>query len=138
MGYDELVLDKLTRGSGNGEPRGIITALDANTNDEVVGTTDGAFGQEDIYKTWKAVPQKYRRKASWMMSVDMMNRVRQFGTANVYHSPSLAERRMQWTCSCHGRSTKTRTSLTSPARRVQRIAWWLVTSPTMWWQSAQG
>ena len=85
-GYDELVLDKLTRGSGSGEPRGIITALDANTNAEVVTTTDGAFGQEDIYKTWAALPQAARRRASWMMSVTAMDRIRQFGDSTKWHA----------------------------------------------------
>lgn len=85
-GYDELLVDKFSRGSGTGEPMGILTALDANTNVEVVSTTDGAFGQEDVYKVWKALPQKYRRRAAWMMAVDINNRIRQFGTANVFHA----------------------------------------------------
>lgn len=88
-GYDELLIDKFSRGSGTGEPRGIITALDANTNDEVVSTTDGAFGFEDIYKVWKSLPQKYRRKAAWMMSVDINNKIRQFGASNVYHAATV-------------------------------------------------
>jgi HK97 family phage major capsid protein len=88
-GYDELLIDKFSRGSGSGEPRGILTALDANTNSEVVTTTDGAFGQEDIYKVWKALPQKYRRRAAWMMNVDINNRIRQFGAANVYHASTV-------------------------------------------------
>jgi len=88
-GYDELLIDKFSRGSGSGEPRGILTALDANTNVEVVSTTDGAFGQEDIYKVWKSLPQKYRRRASWMMAVDINNRIRQFGAANVYHAATV-------------------------------------------------
>jgi len=88
-GYDELLIDKFSRGSGSGEPRGILTALDANTNVEVVSTTDAAFGQEDIYKVWKSLPQKYRRRASWMMAVDINNRIRQFGAANVYHAATV-------------------------------------------------
>ena len=89
-GYDELLLDKFTRGSGTNEPRGLVTALDANTNVEVVSTTDGAFGSEDIYKVWKALPQRYRRRASWMMSVDYINRIRQFGSANVFHAATVS------------------------------------------------
>jgi HK97 family phage major capsid protein len=85
-GYDELLVDKFSRGSGTGEPQGLITGLDADTNVEVTPTTDGAFGQEDVYKVWKALPQRFRRNASWMMSVDVNNRVRQFGTANVFHA----------------------------------------------------
>jgi HK97 family phage major capsid protein len=89
IGYDELLLSKFSTGSGTGEPRGILTALDANTNVEVVSTTDGAFGHEDIYKVWGALPQKARRRASWMMSVDVMNKIRQFGAANVYHAATV-------------------------------------------------
>lgn len=89
-GYDELLIDKFSRGSGVNEPRGVITALDANTNSEVGSTTDGAFGFEDVYKVWKSLPQKYRRRASWMMSVDINNKIRQFGAANVYHAATVA------------------------------------------------
>ncbi len=85
-GYDELLVDKFSRGSGTGEPRGILTALDANTNVEVKTGTGSAFGQDDLYKVWKSVPQRYRRNASWLMSVDVNNKVRQFGTANVFHA----------------------------------------------------
>ena len=31
-GYDELLVDKFTRGTGTDEPQGILTALSANTN----------------------------------------------------------------------------------------------------------
>ncbi len=89
-GYDELCADKFARGSGIAEPRGLITALDANTNDEVVGTTDGAFGQEDLYAVWKQLPEKYRNHASWMMSVDVNNRIRQMGTSTVFHAYTAA------------------------------------------------
>jgi HK97 family phage major capsid protein len=81
-GYDELLSDKLARGSGSGEPRGVITALDANTNVEVVVTTDGAFGSEDIFKVWKALPERFRANANWVMSVDVANRVKQFESGN--------------------------------------------------------
>jgi len=89
-GYDELLINKFSTGNGTTEPRGILTALAANTNSQVTSTTDGAFGFEDIYKVWKSLPQKYRRKASWMMSVDINNRIRQFGAANVYHAATVA------------------------------------------------
>jgi HK97 family phage major capsid protein len=85
-GYDELLLDRLTLGSGVGEPRGLITALDTSTNSEVVVTTDGAFGQEDVYHVWERLPQKARRRASWMMSVGVMDRIRQMGEYNQAHS----------------------------------------------------
>ena len=88
-GYDELLVDKFTRGSGSGEPTGILTALSANTNVRVAVTTSGTLGSPDPYKVWKAVPQRFRRKASWLMSVDVNNAIRQLGTANVYHASTV-------------------------------------------------
>jgi HK97 family phage major capsid protein len=85
-GYDELLINMFTTGSGTNQPRGLLTALDANTNVEVVTSTDGGFFADDLYKVWKSLPQKYRRKASWMMSVDFNNRIRAFGAANVFHA----------------------------------------------------
>jgi HK97 family phage major capsid protein len=86
QGYDELLVDKFTRGSGSGEPQGIVTALSANTNVRVKLTTAGTIGTPDPYATWKALPQKYRRRAAWMMSVGVNNAIRQLGTANVFHA----------------------------------------------------
>lgn len=86
-GYDELLVDKFTRGSGTGEPKGILTALSANTNVRVTVQTSGTnFGPKDPYNVWKALPQRFRRKASWLMSVDVNNNIRQIGTANVFHA----------------------------------------------------
>jgi HK97 family phage major capsid protein len=86
-GYDELLVDKFTRGSGTGEPKGILTALSANTNVRVTVQTSGTnFGANDPYNVWKALPQRFRRKAAWLMSVDVNNKVRQIGTANVFHA----------------------------------------------------
>lgn len=84
-GYDELLVDKFTRGTGTGEPKGILTALSANTNVRVTITTVGAIGAPDPYKVWAAVPQRFRRSASWLMSVDVNNAIRQLGSANVFH-----------------------------------------------------
>src|SRR5215471_903208 len=81
IGYDELLISKFTNGNGTTEPRGILTALAASSPTVIVTSmTDGAFGQEDVFATWSALPQKYRRRASWMMSVDVMNKIRQMGT----------------------------------------------------------
>jgi HK97 family phage major capsid protein len=86
-GYDELLVDKFTRGSGTTEPRGILTALSANTNVRVrIQTSGTTFGANDPYAVWQALPQKYRRRASWLMGVDVNNKIRQIGTANVFHA----------------------------------------------------
>ncbi len=83
-GYDELLVDKFTRGAGSTEPTGIVTTLTGGNL--VTPTTDGAFGNEDVYKAWKSLAQKYRRNASWLMSVDVNNKIRQFGTSTAMHS----------------------------------------------------
>jgi len=86
-GYDELLVDKFTRGSGTGEPNGILTVLSASAGNRVGVQTSGAnFGAKDPYSVWKAVPQRFRRNASWLMSIDVNNAIRQLGTANVYHA----------------------------------------------------
>ncbi|XVQ83171.1 phage major capsid protein [Microbispora siamensis] len=82
-GYMELVAQKSTLGTGSNEPTGIVTALDANTNVEVVVTTDGAFSAVDVYKLWDALPQKYRNRGdrvAWLSSTDVQNEIRNFGT----------------------------------------------------------
>ena len=85
-GYDELLVDKFTRGSGTGEPFGIVTALSANTNVRVRVATSGALNSGDPYTVWKALPQRFRRNASWLMNVGVNNAIRQLGTANVFHA----------------------------------------------------
>lgn len=89
-GYDELLVQKFTTGSGTGEPKGILTALSANTNVRVrVQTAGSNFGPLDPYSVWKALPKKFRNmRAAWMMSVGVNNAIRQLGTANVYHASS--------------------------------------------------
>jgi HK97 family phage major capsid protein len=88
-GYDELLVDKFTRGAGGLEPQGILTALSANTNVRVTVTTAGTLGAPDPYKVWQALGQRFRRRASWLMSVDINNAIRQLGTANVYHASTV-------------------------------------------------
>jgi HK97 family phage major capsid protein len=85
-GYDELLVDKFTRGSGTGEPRGILTQLSANTNVRVKVNTNPGITVNDPYNVWQAVPQRNRRNASWLMNVAVNNAIRQLGAANVYHA----------------------------------------------------
>jgi len=80
VGYDDLLALKLSQGTGTNEPWGIFVALDANTNDEVVVTTNAVFGAADIDKVWAALPEKWRARASWFMSVGYENAIRGFGS----------------------------------------------------------
>jgi HK97 family phage major capsid protein len=88
-GYDELLVDKFTRGSGTGEPMGIVTALDADTTVEVLLATAGTLAAADIYNVWAKLPQRFRRKASWLGAVDINNKIRQLGTANNFHATTV-------------------------------------------------
>jgi len=86
-GYDELLVDKFTRGSGTAEPQGVLTILSATAGNRVGVQTSGTnFGPDDPYRVWKALGQRFRRKASWLMSVDVNNKIRQLATANVFHA----------------------------------------------------
>ena len=66
---DELEASAFATGSGTApNPMGIITALDANTNDEVVVDSAGSLTGADISKVWVALPDKFKENAKWMMS----------------------------------------------------------------------
>jgi HK97 family phage major capsid protein len=76
-----------TTGTGTApNPQGILTKLDATAASEVLLTTAGAFGQEDVYKVWAQLPAKYHPGASWMMATGVNNKVRAFGATNMYHA----------------------------------------------------
>lgn len=86
-GYDELLVDKFTRGTGTGEPQGVLTILSATAGNRVGVLQAGTnFNGVDPYRVWKALGQRFRRRASWLMSVDVNNAIRQLGTANVFHA----------------------------------------------------
>lgn len=67
-------------GSGSGQPTGIVTALDANTNVEVATTSDSVFVLGDLYKLDNQLPARYRQRASWLAHRAIYNDVRQFDT----------------------------------------------------------
>lgn len=82
-GYDELEAQKFAVGAGSGsnEPKGIVTALDADTNVEVVVTTDGALGAVDITKVWKALPDRSKANATWVMGAGTASDIAALGDA---------------------------------------------------------
>ena len=87
-GYNELLIDKLTRGSGVGEPNGLVTQLSANASVRVKVQTGGSLSAGDPYNLWKALPQRFRNGVStaWLMNVGVNNAIRQLATANVFHA----------------------------------------------------
>lgn len=81
-GYDELQASHMATGSVSSTNRGILTALDANTNVEVIPTTDGTFTGTDINKVWGALPDRYHSNATWVMNTDVANEISTFGNSN--------------------------------------------------------
>lgn len=83
-GYSEIVVDKLTRGSGTNEPTGIETALDANTNVEVALATSGTITASDLNGLWAALPIRYRNPANrdrqaWMTHTGVNGAIQELG-----------------------------------------------------------
>jgi HK97 family phage major capsid protein len=68
-------------GSGNDQPTGIFTALDANTNVEVVSTTAATIGLVDLQKMRRQVGQRWRGRSSWVMNPVYADEVKRLGTA---------------------------------------------------------
>jgi HK97 family phage major capsid protein len=92
-GYNELLAEKLTDGSGSTEPTGLVTALDANTNVEIEIASTSVLAASDIYGLWDALPQKYRRKmtTAWLSSTNIQNTIRQLGTTDPNFTINLTE-----------------------------------------------
>jgi HK97 family phage major capsid protein len=65
---DRLEGDKYNNGSGTGEPKGIFTALDANTNVEIVSTTAATIGIVDLNAVYRGVAKRWRRRGTWHMN----------------------------------------------------------------------
>lgn len=68
-------------GSGSGQPTGIFTALDANTNVEVSLTTGSTFTRADLSGVALALGDRWTDDARWLMHPAMAERIAALGTA---------------------------------------------------------
>jgi HK97 family phage major capsid protein len=68
-------------GSGTACPTGIFTSLANNTTNpaHVVVTTVGSLGAVDVRTAWATLPERYRSRATWVMSPGVEAKVRAFG-----------------------------------------------------------
>lgn len=93
QGYNDLLAVHSMTGTGTTQPWGIFTAIDQTSASEVTPTTDGAFGGVDVFKVWNALPERFRRNATWVMSVSVESAIRQFsaaaGSASAYFTVDL-------------------------------------------------
>lgn len=81
-GYDELTAQAFATGSGTDQPNGVLTKLDATTTSEVTLTTAGTFAAADVNKVWEALPDRYKGRATWVMSYGVGDQVAAFGNGN--------------------------------------------------------
>lgn len=95
QGYNDLLASKTMTGTGTGEPWGIFTAIDQTSASEVTPTTDGSFGGVDVFKVWNALPERYRSRATWVMSTSVESAIRQFsasaGSSSSYFTVDLTQ-----------------------------------------------
>lgn len=68
-------------GSGSGQPTGIFTALDANTNVEIISTTAATIGLVDIHSVYRQVPVRWRGRGTWLMNPLYSLAIKSLGTA---------------------------------------------------------
>jgi len=80
-GKDRLEATAFATGSGSGQPKGVVTVLQAVTASRVAATTNGSFGAIDVYKLAEALPARYQPNASWLANFQWAYEIRQFGTA---------------------------------------------------------
>jgi HK97 family phage major capsid protein len=68
-------------GSGSGQPTGIFTALDANTNVEISLTTGSTFTRADLAAVANALGDRWTEGSEWLMHPGMLERIAALGTA---------------------------------------------------------
>jgi len=68
-------------GGGSTAPTGIFTALDANTNVEVVSATAAAIALADLTGLRRAVPVRFRSRSKWLMNPKWADSIKALGTA---------------------------------------------------------
>jgi HK97 family phage major capsid protein len=69
-----------TLGSGTGQPKGIITAVAADSGSIVAPTTAETFAAADVYKVAAALPARHQGNASWLANYVLEYTIRQFAT----------------------------------------------------------
>ena len=80
-GKDRLEGAAHATGSGTGQPFGIFTALDANTNVERTSTTAATIGLVDLQAMKRAVPVRFRGNGSWVYNPVYGDAIKALGTA---------------------------------------------------------
>ena len=78
---DRLEGSKHVSGNGTTEPKGIVTALDANTNVEIISGTAGSIALADIHSVYRQVPVRWRGRSTWLTNPVYSLAIKALGTA---------------------------------------------------------
>lgn len=68
-------------GNGTTQPKGIFTALNADTNVQVTSTTAATIGLVDLHAVYRGVPIRWRKKSTWLGNPLYTLAVKALGTA---------------------------------------------------------
>jgi HK97 family phage major capsid protein len=81
QGYVDLLASQTVVGSGSSSPRGIFVAASATTTNpaHLTVTTAGTIDGVSLRKTWAALPERFRGKATWLLSPQVDAQVRGLG-----------------------------------------------------------
>lgn len=92
---DRLEATAFATGSGSGQPKGIVTALQAVTASRVAGSSGAAgaadFVLADVYAVANALPPRHRPNSSWVAEFSTLNRVRRFGEGSTANAAFWAD-----------------------------------------------
>jgi len=80
-GRDRLEAGSHATGTGSGQPTGIFTALDANTNVEITSTTAATIGLVDLQGMRRSLGQRFRNRSTWLMNPVYADAIKTLGTA---------------------------------------------------------
>lgn len=70
-----------TVGTGSGQPLGLFTAINASASLRVVSTTAATLGEVDIHALYRAVPQRFRNRGTFVANPLYTLAIKRLGTA---------------------------------------------------------
>lgn len=91
QGYVDIMASTTMTGSGAAQPFGVFTKLDATAGSEVLLSTNsaaGGFTAAAIFNVWNNVPERFRTRADWLMSVSVESQIRSFATTTTGQATS--------------------------------------------------
>jgi HK97 family phage major capsid protein len=79
---DRLEATAFTKGTGSGQPVGIVTTVNAETSRRRAFATNSAFTATDLINIQNDLGPRFQPNASWISSLTYLNRVRALGSSS--------------------------------------------------------